>query len=217
MAKRTFLSGKTLFRILNVLVILALAGAAGYYFKKYDNLKNSSPEKIQQEKTDGYIKAVGKLYNLPKDETPTVGKVSDKNAIKKQYPVLDQVENDDVLIIYQKAKIAILYRPSTNKLIKVIPVSVSESVKIKVIGSDAERAAAEKTLTDNKIPFTDGGSAKTAVTGVTVVDVKGTNGDQAKTLAGLVKGTVGTLPAGEDKPTDVDLLIIVGPTAPVTP
>jgi hypothetical protein len=213
MAKRTFFTGKTTFRIINILVILALAGAAGYYFKKYDDLKNSTPEKVQQAQTDQYIKEVGKLYSLPKNEKPTVGKVSDKEAIKKQYPVLDQVENGDVLIIYQDSKIALLYRPSTKKLIKVIPVSVSESVKIKVIGKEADRAAVEKALTDSKLEYSKG-DPKTALTGITIVDVKGTNAEQAKKLAEIAKGQVGTLPAGEDQPTDVDLVVYVGTVTP---
>lgn len=216
MAKRTLLSGKTLFRVLNILVILALAGAAGYYFKKYDNLKNSTPEKIQQSQTDEYVKAVGKLYNLPKNEKPDVATVKDKEALKKQYPFFDQAENGDVVLIYKDAKLAILYRPSSKQLIKVGPVNIESGLSIRVLGKEADTAAVQKALNDNKLAFTKG-DPKTAVAGVTVVDVKGTNSDQAKKLAEIVGGQVGTLPAGEDKPTDVDLLVIVGPAPVVVP
>ena len=216
MAKRNFLSGKTIFRLVNLLVILALAGAAGYYFKKYDNLKNSTPEKIQQAQTDDYVKAVGKLYNLPKNEKPDVATVKDKEALKKQYPFFDQAENGDVVLIYKDAKLAILYRPSSKQLIKVGPVNIESGLSIRVLGKEADTGAVQKALNDNKLSFTKA-DPKTAVTGITVVDVKGTNAEQAKKLAEIVGGQVGTLPAGEDKPTDVDLLVIVGSPVPVTP
>jgi nitrogen regulatory protein PII-like uncharacterized protein len=216
MAKRSFLSRITFLKVLNVLVILALAGAAGYYFKKYDNLKNSTPDKIQQAQTDEYIKAVGKLYSLPKNEKPDVATVKDKEALKKQYPFFDQAENGDVVLIYKDAKLAILYRPSTKQLVKVGPVNIESGVSIRVLGKEADRGAVEKKLTDNQLAFSKA-EPKTAVTGITVVDVKGTNAEQAKKLAEIVGGQVGTLPAGEDKPTDVDLLVFVGAPTPVTP
>ena len=214
MAKRSLISSKSLLRLVNVLVILALAGTTGYFYKKYDNLKNSNPETIQKEQNQQIVDEVGKLYSLPKNETPTIGKVSDKAAIKKDYPILDDVENGDYLLIYQNAKKAILYRPSTKKVIKEIPVSIQATLKLKVVGSGAARTDAEKLLTDSKITFTDGGNVKTAVTGIIVVDVSGKNPDVAKSLAEKLKGTVGTLPAGEDTPTDADLAVFIGTPTP---
>lgn len=200
----------------NIVALLAFAGAAGFFFKKYQDTKSASPEKLQQAQVDQTISEVGKLYTLPGNEKPDVATVKDKEALKKQYPFFDQAENDDVVLIYKEAKLAILYRPATKKLVKVGPVNVENGLVIRTVGSDAERAAVEKILTDNKLTFASGGTAKTSVTGITVVDVKGTNGEQAKKLAEIVKGSVGSLPAGEDKPSDVDLLILVGPAA-VTP
>lgn len=213
MAKRSFLSRKLLFRLITVVLILALAGAAGYYYKKYNDLKNSTPDKIQQAQTDAYIKAVGKLYSLPKNEKPDVATVKDKEALKKQYPFFDQAENGDVVLIYKDAKLAILYRPSTKQLVKVGPVNIESGVSIRLVAKEADRGAVEMKLTDNKLAFTKA-DPKTAVSGIIVVDVKGTNSDQAKKLAEIVGGQVGTLPAGEDKPTDVDLLVFVGPVTP---
>lgn len=195
----------------NIIALVSFAGAAGFFFKKYQDTKSASPEKLQQAQVDQTISEVAKLYTLPGNEKPDVATVKDKEALKKQYPFFDQAENDDVVLIYKEAKIAILYRPATKKLVKVGPVNVESGVAIRTVGSDGERAAVEKLLTDNQLTFTSGGASKTQLSGVTIVDVKGTNGEQAKKLAEIVKGTVGTLPEGEDKPTDVDLLILVGP------
>lgn len=214
-AKRSFFSKKLLYTVLLVVVIGGLAAFGAVYYKKYNDLKNKTPEQLQQSQTDSYIKAVSKLYSLPGNEQPTLAVVQDKEATRKQYPALDQAENGDVLLIYKDAKLAILYRPSENKIVKIVP--LSEQISIRTVGSETERKAVEKLLTDNKLNFTSGGSAKTSVTGITVVDVKGDKSEQAKNLAAIVKGTVGKLPDGEDQPSDVDLLILIGPAvAPQT-
>lgn len=214
-SKKLFTAKRALIT-LNILVLLGLAGFGGYFFKKYQDTKDASPEQLQQALVDQTISEVGKLYALPANEKPDVATVKDKEALKKQYPFFDQAENDDVVLIYKEAKLAILYRPATKKLVKVGPVNIENGLSIRTVGSEAERSVVEKLLTDNKLTFTTGGTAKTAVSGVIVVDLKGTNSEQAKKLAEIVKGTVGTLPEGEDKPSDADLLILVGP-ASVTP
>lgn len=209
---RKLITTKRLLIAANIIALLAFAGAAGFFFKKYQDTKSASPEKLQQAQVDQTISEVSKLYTLPGNEKPDVATVKDKEALKKQYPFFDQAENDDVVLIYKEAKIAILYRPATKKLVKVGPVNVESGVSIRTVGNDGERAAIEKLLTDNQLTFTSGGASKTQLSGITVVDITGTNGEQAKKLAEIVKGNIGTLPEGEDKPSDVDLLILVGPT-----
>ena len=214
MAKRSLFSKKFIFSFLNLALILALAGFGGYYFKKYQDVKDKVPNLNVLSEQQKAIDEVAKLYNVPGGEKPaTGGKVTDKESIKKQYPILQEAENGDYLFLYEKAKLAILYRPSTNKIIKAIPYTAENAPRIRVIGTQAERTAIENTLKQNNLTYIDGGDAKVAVTGSLVVDLRGTNGDQAKKLAELVKGQVGNMPDGQDKPTDADLLIIVGPTA----
>lgn len=217
MAKRSLFSKKSILVVVNVLVLAGLAGFGGYFYKQYKDLKTSSPEKLQQVQADQYITEVGKLYALPTDEKPTIGTVQNKDELKKQYPFFDKGENGDVTLLYPKAKLAILYRPTTKQLINVAPLNVEDSASIRTVGSDTERAAVEKILTDNKLTFQSGGTSKTAISGILVVDVNGSKGEQAKKLAEIVKGRVGSLPEGEDKPANTDLLILTGPTASVTP
>ncbi len=213
MAKRRIFNRISIKNVLYVLVLLGAIGFGAYNFKQNQDLRNASPEKLQQAQADDTITAVGKLYDLPKNEKPDVATVKDKEALKKQYPFFDQAENNDVVLIYKDAKLAILYRPSTNRLVKVGPVNIESGLSIKTLGSDTERKAVEALLTANKLTFNSGGVSKTAVSGVIVVDLTGKNAEQAKRLAEIVKGTVGQLPAGEDKPADGDLLVIAGPAA----
>lgn len=212
--RRSFFSKRLFFNAVYAIVLVGVAAFGAVYYGKYNDLKTASPEQLQQSQIDQYIAAVGKLYALPADEKPDVATVKDKDALKKQYPFFDQAENNDVVIIYKNAKLAILYRPSTKQLIKVGPVNVDNGLSIRTVGSDTERKAVEKLLTDSKLSYVSGGLAKTVVTGITVVDVSGKHEAEAKSLAEVVKGKVGSLPAGEDKPDNVDLLVLVGPATP---
>ncbi len=209
--KRSFFGKKLLFIVLYVLIVAGLAAFGGIYYTKYQDLKTATPEQLQQSQIDETLKEVGKLYALPANEKPDVATVKDKEALKKQYPFFDQAENGDIVLIYKEAKLALLYRPGTKQLVKVGPVNIESGLSIRTVGSAGERATVEKLLSDNKLTFSTGGEAKTDISGVLVVDLSGKNGEQAKKVAEVVKGTVGSLPAGEEKPTDVDILILAGP------
>lgn len=208
---------KLFFSIGNIILILALAGFGGFYFRKYENLKNHpvSADQAAQAEIDRTISKVSKLYgSLPTNEKPSVATVKDKDKLKDQ-PFFSKAENDDITLIYSNAKLAILYRPSTNKLINVSSVSIQGTKSVvKVIGDATQRASVEKTLNDsfpNDVTVNGTGDAKGTYTGITVVDLTGQKGDVAKKLADGIKGQVGNLPSGEDKPTGVDILVIVGP------
>jgi hypothetical protein len=196
----------------NILVIAGLAVFGGLYFKKYRDLRNKPVDanQIAQEQADRTISEVGKLYDLPDDEEPSVASVSDKDKLKDQ-PFFDKAQNGDITLIYSKAKLAILYRPSTKQIINVSTVTIQNNVRVTVIGPAAARQAAVSTLGAAQITATEGGDAKSGPTTVTVVDVSGQNADQAQKIADALKGSVGSLPAGEDNPADTDILVVAGP------
>ncbi len=200
--------------VVNVLALIALAAFGGYYFRKYQNLKNNPApaSQIAQEEVDRIIAKVDKLYSLPKDEKPSVATVKDKEKLKDQ-PFFDKAENDDITLIYSNAKLAILYRPSTDKIINVSSVTIQSSATVRVIGAAASRDNVEKILKENfanDVTVSGTGDAKNTYSGITIIDLSGQKGEVAKKLAEGLKGQVGTLPEGEDKPQGVDILIIAG-------
>ena len=67
----------------------------------------------------------GKLIDLP-NETPTVATVTDSKKLKDQ-PFFSKVENGDKVLIFTKAKKAILFRPSTNKILDVAPLTITNN------------------------------------------------------------------------------------------
>ena len=124
-------------------VLIALVAAGAWYGLKYrterSNLAKNYASALAQIETykqdpnaaakaqaDKTITNVDKLYSLPKDETPSVASVSDKGKLKSQ-PFFVNAENGDVTLIYSKAKLAILYRPSTDKIINVSSVTIQDT------------------------------------------------------------------------------------------
>jgi len=104
--------------VVAVLLISSLA-AAGYFFSKYKSLQKESKATTQTE--EGRIKEkVGKLYNTPGEE-PSIAQVEDQSKVQNQTFFKD-AQKGDYILIYQQAKLAILYREGTNKIINTGPI-----------------------------------------------------------------------------------------------
>ncbi|MHB8860609.1 MAG: hypothetical protein ACYC48_02640 [Minisyncoccota bacterium] len=103
---------------LAMLVVIALAFEAGRY-----SVYRTHPEFSRAEQAQAILEKVGHLIQLPQGETPTMATISDASAVKKGQPFLSNAANGDILIVYSNAAEALLYRPSTDKLIAVGPVN----------------------------------------------------------------------------------------------
>ena len=130
--------------IVLTLVTVAAIGVGAYFGWQNYNLKKN-PNMIAQQETQQLIDKVGKLMELPKDETPTVATVTDKEKVKEK-AFFKNTENEDKVLIYVKAEKAILYRPSTNKIIGVTSVLLDKSQ------SQNSSAPANATPADNSQP-----------------------------------------------------------------
>ena len=69
------------------------------------------------------VKDVGQVLVLPQDETPTVATVTDPNKLKDQ-PFFANAQPGDKVLIYQNSRKAILWRPSSHKVIEVSGLNV---------------------------------------------------------------------------------------------
>lgn len=197
---------KILLVMLNVLVIAGLIAFGGFYFKKYRDLKRNPPSADQQAQSqvEKTVSEVGKLYQLPKDEKPSVATVKDTTKLKDQ-PFFAKAQNGDVTLIYSTAKLAILYRPSTKQIVNVSSVTIQDNPVVKVYGPG--RAAVLAKLTAAQVTASDGGESAATIAGLTVVDLSNTNTTAAQTIATTLGGQIGQLPTGETKPTGVDIAI----------
>lgn len=214
-------------RVLMIITVIIFVGAifSGIYFYSQYRKVVKNPEIVTKQETIWILEKINKLVDLPQDETPTVATVLDKEKLKDQ-DFFKKAENGDKVIVYMKAKKAVLYRPNTNKVIEIAPVYTDETQQA------AESGAI--TLTP-KIALFNGttisgltNSAETKIKGILpnveiaqkdnakkndykktiVVDLNGSLNDQAKSIADALGGEIGTLPDGEDKP-NADILVII--------
>jgi hypothetical protein len=65
---------------------------------------------------------VAKLAIVPANETPTVATVANAAKLKGQ-SFFANAKDGDKVIVYSQAKEAILYRPSTNQIVTIAPVT----------------------------------------------------------------------------------------------
>ncbi len=103
--------------------LLALAGLYGFnQWQKSIVVEAPVNTQIKSE-SQITIESVSKLISLPNDEEPTIATVSDLEALKGQAFFANAKVGDKVLI-YAKAKKAVLYDPTANKVIEVAPLNI---------------------------------------------------------------------------------------------
>ncbi|MFH1769342.1 MAG: hypothetical protein ABH833_01600 [Parcubacteria group bacterium] len=72
------------------------------------------------------LSKLSQLILLPEGEDPTMATVSDVEKLKDQ-PFFANAKNGDKILIYEKARKAILYDPVSNKIIEVAPISMDQN------------------------------------------------------------------------------------------
>lgn len=118
-------------RVLVILGIL-LVGAVlflGYQYKQTrDELNRAkNPEQAAKDEAQDVLSEVKQYLEVPTDEQPTSATVTDKSRLQSQ-PFFERAENGDKVLVFTKAQLAILYRPSTKKVILFAPIdATSES------------------------------------------------------------------------------------------
>ncbi len=98
-----------------ILVALLLGGTGYYFFQKQQFTSTAASEAAELKRV---VSAAGKLMDLPQDETPVLATVTDREKIKTQ-AFFARSENGDKVLLYTNFGRAILYRPSTNKIVDV--------------------------------------------------------------------------------------------------
>ncbi len=117
--QNVFYINKIFFYLLAIFIIVIIVGFS-YFYIQYKNAQKLSkqPAAVLQDKPSNIVASVESLIELPKNENPTIATVSDREKLRNQ-PFFANAQNGDKVLIFTKAKKAILYRPSTNKIIEV--------------------------------------------------------------------------------------------------
>jgi hypothetical protein len=202
---------------LYVLIVVILAGVAGYfYWQNKQNLeKLNNPTQASEQEVKELTEKVGKLMDLPQDEAPTIISVVDKDKVKSQ-AFFTNTENGDKVLVYTAAKKAILYRPLTGKIVEVGPVDIAPTTNFKVALYSATGDLANLDILENKLKesvtnleYPIKQAAVTTTDKILVIDVNGGKTVEVEQIAKLIGGEVSVLPKGETKP-NADFLIIAG-------
>lgn len=216
-----------------VIVVLIITGGLGYYL-----MNRSTPAGTDTEAQKELAEILGTLrtfIELPTDEDPTVATVLDKDKLNSQ-PFFKNAENGDKLLAYTKSMKAILYRPSTKKIIEVAPIVIQQPTTENTQASAQTSNSSATSSTALKVSYYNGTTVvglatqaektvRTAhptyqtgkVTTATrrdykqtiVIDVSGNHAAETESIARLLGGVVGSLPQGEIKP-EADILVISG-------
>lgn len=119
-------SGVLKFAFGTLLVLAVGVGGTAYAITKYPQVLGLSKGQAQsQAEVDMLITEVGKLLALPTDEKPTVATITDVEKLKEQV-FFKSAANGDKVLIYTKAKKAILYRPTEKKIVEVGAVNINQ-------------------------------------------------------------------------------------------
>lgn len=127
--KKTFLIKKAYVAIVVCLLFLAGGGYLGYdryNDLKKDNLRLQDPQEAAKDETERIKSEVASLIDVPSDEAPTIASVVDASKLSKQ-AFFAKAQNGDRVLMYAQAKKAILYRPSTKKIIEVAPINIGNN------------------------------------------------------------------------------------------
>lgn len=113
---------RALSAIIVLAVLLALSVAiAGYFYYQYTH---SAPANSEADEVASLTKTLGAMMELPEGEAPTLATVTDREKLAEQ-PFFQKAENGDKVLIYTNSGRAILYRPSTGKIVDVTTVNVN--------------------------------------------------------------------------------------------
>jgi hypothetical protein len=114
--------------IVIVAVIIFLVFMVAVLFWKYSDLKKNS-DNTAKDSTRQILAAVSKMYDVPKNDQPTIALVQDKSKLQDQ-AFFRKVENGDYVLIFPKSKFALVYRPKANKLVNAGPLSLEQGAPI---------------------------------------------------------------------------------------
>lgn len=218
------------------LVLLVAIGVSGFFVYRYNSLRNNLTfgQQATDEEIRELVETVGKIYELPKGEIPTVATVSDPSQLKSQ-PFFLNARIGDKVLVYINARKGILYRPSNNRIINVSPININkqavtpdlaqsanqipQTIRVALYNGTVTSGLANKfeqtlkeKVTDVQFNIVDKSNAKKSNYKLTqVIDLKGNLDEQVVKIATALNGENAKLPSGEIAPNiDSDILIIIG-------
>ncbi len=209
------------------IAVVSMLAIRFYDLYKYYEARVPKTEKEIEQETNMLLSKLKNIMQIP-DEKPSIATVANEAALKRQQAFFAQAQNGDKVIVFPIARKAVLYRPSTDKIIESGPLLVGPNqntqaannqqikpLRVAIFDGTSDPAVAQSV--DERLKKAAGPVIETTVspasskeyTGITVVDLTGNNKQSVDDIAKFFEATVGSLPTSETKP-DADVLIVVG-------
>ena len=162
------------------------------------------------------------MHLILPNETPSLATVKDPSQVKEQF--LKQSKKGDKVLIFEQAGKIILFRPSINRIIDVGTASIdpalieAKDARVVIRNGSSIAGAADTAVAKIKQLYPNIGSIKIENASRSTFDktigIDISNGQQflefATGSAQALGGQAGIVPLGEQKPTNTDVLIIIG-------
>jgi hypothetical protein len=108
-----------------IIMLFSLMSERNELKEQVTKLSGSSADSGAEE-VKRITREISRTFQLPTGETPTLATVTDATKVRAQ-AFFHDAQNGDKVLLYSKAGQAILYRPSTKKIIAVAPVNLNGS------------------------------------------------------------------------------------------
>lgn len=99
-----------------VVVVAGLIFGGWRYAEQQKQLRDLKAQQTVANPDDEVLGAVAKLAVLPGGEKPTIGVINDIDKLKSQR-FYTAAQNGDKVLLFTKAKTAVIYRSSTNQIV----------------------------------------------------------------------------------------------------
>jgi hypothetical protein len=212
--------------MLGVVILLIAVGLATrsnlqarQFQKQLEELKQTQPQ-AQPQEVQQLVAEVSRLTVLPEGEQPTVATISNEEELRST-PFFAAAQKGDKVLIYVKARKAVLYRPDTQKIIEIATLNLdaadqnftpkitlrngtTSALAVARVEDNLTRALPRATIVGRE------NSANVQRTETMVIDLVGGRGLETQRIATLLGIKTGALPPEETKPENADFLILVG-------
>lgn len=108
--------------ILGTIVVLILSVVAAYFYFKYREATRVGAQEVAF-----LARKIERVMELPSEPPPTVATVTDVTKLQSQ-EFFTKAQNGDKVLFYVPQKRAVLYRPSTGKIVDVVPIQKNDTV-----------------------------------------------------------------------------------------
>jgi hypothetical protein len=102
--------------------------------------KAKNPTKTAKTEAQDLVKKVNNYLELPQKEQPTVATVKDRDQLQDQ-ALKEAVKNGDKILVYAKAQVIVVYRPSVNKVVLFQPLNLTSQADSKASDTSTDPSA----------------------------------------------------------------------------